>query len=129
VNSNNPQDGKPSTNKNSDNALAGHGAPALMSAKEPAIRLLAERYSEIFALTPGIDRKNTHLFLIRVGLWALVWTFLPRENNDPNKSQIRAALDDLEKALQGNKAELLGRLDSAVAKAKKRIETKTRDFG
>jgi hypothetical protein len=64
--------------KNEDSLFSGRGSPALMSLKEPALRMLRERYAESFAVTSGKDNQ-IHLFLVKLSLWGLVRTFVPRD--------------------------------------------------
>lgn len=92
-----------------------------MSIKEPAIRLLRHRYEETFALTYGNDGR-IHLFLIKVGLWSLVYTFVFK--NATKSEQIPMALDRITIALDGRDEQFASKLDKAVLEAKKRIEEK-----
>jgi hypothetical protein len=112
-----------------DPLFSGRGAPAFMSPKEPAIRLLRERYSESFALVPG-SGDRIHLFLVKVGLWALVRTFVPKSLSAGAKGiSLDDALKLIENALNGGDPNLLENLDSSVARAKSRIKDKTDEFG
>jgi hypothetical protein len=97
-----------------------------MSFRELAIDLLQERYSETFVLTTGARPHQTHLFLIKSGLWALVYTFTPHDfGKKPGEEDgIPNALDAIEKALTGKDPPLQAKLDSAVERAKERIEKK-----
>lgn len=117
------------SSKGSDDLFSGRGAPALMSSKEPAIQGLKERYSESFAFTKGSGMR-VHLFLIKFGLWSLVWTFTPR---DLGTSFSEMSVDDtlglLENSLEGHDNVFLSKLDSAVLKAKTRIQLKAVQFG
>ncbi len=111
----------------SDDLLAGRGAPALMSLKEPAIRLLKERYSETFALTS--DNGRMHLFLIKFGLWALIRTFARKDFEEAEgDNNMHKSLTAIEKALQGKDSDLLRQLDESVERSKKRIQQKAVDF-
>jgi hypothetical protein len=116
------------TSSKDDSMFSGRGAPAFMSQKEPAIRLLRERYSESFAIVPGTENR-IHLFLVKVGLWALVRTFVPK---DLASSTDTISLEDLlgliENALLGIDPLLLASLDASVEKAKSRIANKTKQF-
>ena len=96
-----------------------------MSTKEPAIRFLKERYDETFALTYGSEGR-IHLFLIKVGLWSLVYTFVFK--NVAKSEQIPMALDRISIALDGRDKEFATKLDKAVFEAKKRIEEKISRF-
>ncbi len=100
-----------------------------MSLKEPALRLLRERYSETFAITSS-QEKQIHLFLIKYGLWSLVRTFVPKDFNS-EKIEISDVLSLIENALNGfeNEKPLLVSLDSTVKAARERISSKAREFG
>lgn len=108
-----------------DPLFSGRGAPALISTKEPALRLLRERYSEVFALSKGTG-KRIHLFVIKYGLWSLAWTFTTRELGQ--EPVVDAALRFLEAALSGGDTEFMQKLDSSVARVKVRIESKAEEF-
>ena len=116
---------------NSDNDLfAGRGAPALMSTKEPAIRMLKERYSESFAVTQGARKGQVHLFLIKLGMWALVWTFTAKDVSAKSSSSVEVkfdiqdALKAIESGLSGGNVDYQQKLDHAVSKALQRIRSK-----
>lgn len=94
-----------------------------MSPNEPAIRLLRERYSESFALTKGKD-NTIHLFLIKVGLWSLVYTFSKR---DVEKLDLPSVLSYLEETISSASLFLLT-LDNCVSKAKERIKSKVDEY-
>jgi len=112
-----------------DPLFSGRGSPALMSLKEPALRMLRERYSESFAVTSGKD-SQIHLFLIKLSLWALVRTFVPKDLDQSAKSiRIGDALSLIENALNGSDPELLQSLDTSVSKARSRITAKAEEFG
>jgi hypothetical protein len=115
--------------KDADSLFSGRGSPALMSLKEPALRMLRERYSESFAVTSGKENQ-IHLFLIKFSLWALVRTFVPKDI-DQQASGIRMndALSLVENALNGSNPELLESLDLSVTKARSRITEKADGFG
>jgi hypothetical protein len=110
------------------NLYGGRGSPALMSLKEPALRLLKARYSETFAITQGAETR-VHLFLVKMGLWSLVWTFSPRDfqTNDKRVETVDV-LQLIEKSLSGENAKFLEKLDDSVAKATKRIENKVKRY-
>lgn len=115
--------------KNEDSLFSGRGSPALMSLKEPALRMLRERYSESFAVTLGKENR-IHLFLIKLSLWALVRTFVPKDIDQSAKSiRIGDALSLIENALNGSNPELLESLDTSVSKARSRIAAKAEEFG
>ena len=117
------------TRKNDDSLFSGRGSPALMSLKEPALRMLRERYAESFAVTSGKENQ-IHLFLIKLSLWALVRTFVPKDIALSAKSiRIDDALSLIENALNGSNAELLEKLDASVSKARSRITAKAQEFG
>jgi hypothetical protein len=115
-----------------DELFSGAGAPALMSTKETALRLLRERYSESFALVPGFRANQVHLFLVKFGLWALVLTLTPRDYaRFESSSEIGKALAYFENVFAGGDGqgqESLGRLDAAVSRAKERISRKAAEF-
>ncbi|HZW55011.1 MAG TPA: hypothetical protein VFF30_01850 [Nitrososphaerales archaeon] len=112
-----------------DPLLSGRGSPAFMSPSDPALRLLKNRYSESFALTNGGDHR-VHLFLIKVGMWALTWTFVFKPISDEDKlGQIRAALAKIEDALSGHDPLFLEKLDGAVSNARQRIKKRANQFG
>jgi hypothetical protein len=112
-----------------DPLFSGRGSPALMSLKEPALRMLRERYSESFAVTSGKENQ-IHLFLIKLSLWALVRTFVPKDLDQSAKSiRIGDALSLIENALNGSDPELLQSLDTSVSKARSRITAKAEEFG
>jgi len=119
----------PDTNKKAsdDPLFSGRGSPALMSSKEPALRLLKERYSETFAVTQANERQ-IHLFLVKIGMWSLVWTFTPRDVNKEDEIGIDDTLQRIERTLKGGDPEFLARLDASVLKAKDRIKNKAEQF-
>jgi len=100
-----------------------------MSLKEPALRLLRERYSETFAITSSRE-KQIHLFLIKYSLWSLVRTFVPKDFKS-DKIEINDVLSLIESALNGSEIEgsLLVSLDSSIKAAQERILSKAREFG
>jgi hypothetical protein len=100
-----------------------------MSLKEPALRLLRERFSETFALTKG-NENQIHLFLIKYGMWALVRTLVPKDIHS-QKIGMSEALILLENALNesGTEELLLASLDASVDRARARIETRRKEFG
>ena len=112
-----------------DPLLSGRGSAAIMSPSEPAFKLLKSRYSETFALTLG-DSGRVHLFIIKVGMWALAWTFAFGEIPEAKRSEkIDAALKRIEDALSGSDAPLLEKLDSAVMAARERIRKRAERIG
>lgn len=113
-----------------DLLFSGRGSPALLSLKEPALRLLRERYSETFAITQNREKKQIHLFLIKNSLWALVRTFVPKDISS-DEITVPDVLNLLENALNGSEKEkgLLSSLDSSVDGARTRVESKAREFG
>jgi len=111
-----------------DPLFSGRGSPALMSIKEPALRLLSERYSERFAITRG-EGERVHLFLIKFSLWGLVRTLVPKDVSPEAKTiTIADALGLVESALTGKNEKMLESLEVAVPKAKSRILTKADEF-
>ena len=100
-----------------------------MSLKEPALRLLRERYLETFAITSSRE-KRIHLFLIRYGLWSLVRTFVPKDFGS-QEIEIGDVLALLENALNGSESgkPLLFSLDKSVEAARRRIAVKAKEFG
>ena len=109
-----------------DSIFSGYGSPALMSQKEPAIRLLFQTYSESFAFTKGSDDR-VHLFMIKLGLWVLVWTFSSKDF-DERSSTIATALTLVEKCLTGQNDGFKQRLDKAVVRAQSRLKEKIARF-
>ena len=109
-----------------DPLFSGFGAPALMSPKEPAICLLKQNYSESFAFTKGESR--VHLFMIKVGLWALVWTFTKKDFG-LNEVSMKNALTIVEDSLSGRNSSFKEMLDKAVLKAQLRLKQKADRFG
>ena len=103
-----------------DPLFSGTGAPAFMSPSEPAINLLKERYKESFAFVNGTEHR-VHLFLIKVGLWSLVWTFVFKEIPQEDRYvMLRASLDQTYAALMGKEPTFLEDLDDAVKNAVER---------
>src|ERR1700730_3159871 len=116
---------KNSVDKEEDSLLSGRGSPALMSLKEPALRLLTEKYSERFALTRG-EGERVHLFVIKFSLWGLVRTFVPKDLGPETQTlSVNEALALIETALNGQNEKLRENIDTAVAKALSRIVTKS----
>jgi hypothetical protein len=118
-------------NENDDSLISGRGAPALMSPKEPAIRMLRDRYSESFALTQGQREGQVHLFLIKLGMWALVWTFTPKDflseralSSDEKKFGMKEVLKLIESAMNGTNSVFEQKLDDSVSKALERMRFK-----
>jgi hypothetical protein len=118
------EDPKDAKDKRTESFFSGYAPAAYMSLKEPAIRLLRERYGETFALTKGTGER-IHLFMIKIGLWSLVYTFTPR---DLRLEGIEGALYLLEKSLISESV-LRRKLDESVRKAKERIKDKAQKFG
>ncbi len=118
---------------NDDDLFSGRGAPALMSVKEAAIRMLKERYSESFALTKGSREGQVHLFLVKLGMWALVLTFTPRDLRIQPEAQniefgMTGVLNLIELALNGKDEALREKLDRGVQRALERIQMKIERF-
>lgn len=112
-----------------DDLLSGRGSPAFMSAKEPAIRLLRERYSESFAITADASRGQTYLFLIKTGLWALVSTFTKRDyNGDSLSFGVSETLEIIQSAIEGRDSPALSRIDACVKNALERVQRKVAEF-
>jgi hypothetical protein len=117
-------------NVSPDDLFEGRGHPALMSAKEPAIRMLKERYSESFAIAQGAREGQVHLFLIKLGMWALVWTFTAKDigakssSSEKEKFAIQDALNAIESALSGTNSQILQKLDNGVSRALLRMRFK-----
>jgi len=100
-----------------DPLFSGRGSPAFMSPTEPAIKALKERYKESFAFVNGTEHR-VHLFMIKVGLWALVWTFVFMGIDEKSRyALMKAALDKSYVALSGNDDPFLKDLDDAVKSA------------
>jgi hypothetical protein len=108
-----------------DLLFSGRGSPALLSLNEPALRLLHERYSESFAITH--KENQVHLFLIKVRLWSLVWTFTPRDFAS-EKIKVSDVLDWIESGMKNENPEFLAKIDAAVVWAKERIKRKIYEF-
>jgi hypothetical protein len=84
-----------------DPMFNGRGAPALMSVKEPALRLLSEKFTERFAITRG-EGERVHLFVIKFSLWGLVRTFVPKDlGPDAKTISVGDTLVLIESALNG----------------------------
>jgi len=99
-----------------------------MSLKEPALRLLTEKYAERFAVTRG-DGARVHLFVIKFSLWGLVRTFVPKDlGTDVKTLTIWDALSLIESALNGKDEKMRESLDAAVANALSRISSKSHEF-
>jgi len=111
-----------------DPLFSGRGSAALLSLKEPALRMLRERYSETFAITFNREKKQIHLFLIKYSLWALVRTFVPKDVCSVEISVPRV-LELIESALTKSDSVLLSSLDSSVEKARLRLVSKAEEFG
>jgi hypothetical protein len=112
-----------------EDLFSDRGSPALLSLKEPALRMLRERYSETFALTFSRDKKQVHLFLIKFNMWALVRTFVPKDISSES-IEISDVLSLIESALNGSESgkTLLSSLDTTVGRAKLRISKKAEEF-
>jgi hypothetical protein len=117
----------PGNEKAKDDLLfSGRGSPAFMSLNEPALKLLHERYSETFAITHN-NENQVHLFLIKVGLWSLVWTFTPRDFAS-EKIEIPQVLDMIEETLEGGNSDFQKSLDAAVVRANDRMRRRIDAF-
>ena len=71
--------------------------------------------------------------MIKVGLWSLVYTFVPkdlasRSDNNPVSMTIQHALSLTENALRGDDPNLLSKIDESVSKARTRIKEKVDQF-
>jgi hypothetical protein len=118
----------PGKKEDVDLLFSGRGSPALMSLKEPALRLLSEKYSERFAITRG-EGERVHLFVIKFSLWGLVRTFVPKDlNKDAQTIGITDSLQLIEAALTGKNPKILESLEMAVPKALARIGEKSKSF-
>ena len=103
-----------------DPLFSGRGSPAFMSPSEPAIALLRERYKESFAFVNGTEHR-VHLFVIKVGLWSLAWTFVFNEIEETKKyAMLKAALDKTTDALSGKDPVFLKDLDTSIGNALER---------
>lgn len=112
-----------------DDLFAGRGSPAFMSTKEPAIRFLRERYSESFAITVDSSKGQTYLFLIKIGLWALVSTFTKRDYKGISQNfGIPETLEIIENAMENKDPNMLRRIDGSVKIAIQRIQRKISEF-
>ena len=113
----------------SDDLFSGRGSPALLSLKEPALRILRDRYSETFAITMSREKKQVHLFIIKFSLWALVRTFVPKDVSSDEIS-VSDVLTLLENALKGSESGqfLLSSLDSSVERARARLDAKASEY-
>ncbi|MGI0080250.1 MAG: hypothetical protein ACRECH_11550 [Nitrososphaerales archaeon] len=112
-----------------EDLFTGRGSPAFMSTKEPAIRLLRERYSESFAITVSASMGQTYLFLIKTGLWALVSTFTRRDyNGDSQHFGVPETLEIIGNTLEGKNENSLARMDTCVKNAIERIQRKIAEF-
>lgn len=112
-----------------DDLFAGRGSPAFMSTKEPAIRILKEKYSESFAITADASKGQTYLFLIKMGLWALVSTFTKRDYKGISQSfGVPETLEIIENALRNKDPDMLRRIDGSVRIATQRIQRKISEF-
>ena len=96
-----------------DLLFSGRVSPALLSLNEPALRLLHERYSESFAITRNKENQ-VHLFLIKVGLWSLVWTFTSKDFGS-DKIEVSNVLDRIESTMKNEDPEFLAKLDPSVS--------------
>ncbi|MGI0090970.1 MAG: hypothetical protein ACREBS_04610 [Nitrososphaerales archaeon] len=121
-----PKDSSEKIGIDDDPMFSGRGSPALMSMKEPSLRLLRERYVESFAITTGSENR-VHLFLVKIGLWSLVWTFTTKHS--PVPTSLDSVLKAIEDALSGRDPELLEKLDKSVSDARTRIRNKAQEFG
>jgi hypothetical protein len=110
-----------------DPFFSGRGSPALLSLKEPALRMLKDRYSETFAITQNKEKKQVHLFLIKHSLWALVRTFVPKDIS-AEEITVHDVLELLENALN-SESPLLSSVDSSVERAKSRLDQKAKEYG
>jgi hypothetical protein len=111
-----------------DPLFSGYGSPAYMSIKEPGLRLLHERYGDTFAVTKG-THSRVHLFMIKVGLWALVYTFTPKDlGGGERRMEITDVLNLLEQSMS-NGSSLGQKIDESVKRAKDRIRIKAQEFG
>ena len=112
----------------SDDLFGGRASPALMSDKEPAIQKLRKRYSESFAITKGSGHR-IHLFLIKLGLWSVVWTFTPRDlGENLERITVEQTLKLIDDEMNAQNSLFVSKLDASVSKALNRIEKKAREF-
>jgi hypothetical protein len=120
-----PNESRNDGEENLADLFSGRAKPALLSTKEPALRLLKERYSETFAITPGVREEFSHLFLIKFGLWGLVKTFTPTDLRKLKEgSTVDKALLLIRGAMEGKDDSLLAELDRSVKNALERIRAK-----
>jgi hypothetical protein len=116
-----------SSDRTFEEPFAGKSFPALISPNEPAIKLLKERYAETFAFTNGTRKNQVNLFLIKLGMWALVWTFTPKDLRLPGEYKefkLDQALEIVEDAMTGVDEHMQSKLDQAVALALARVRSK-----
>lgn len=117
-----------SKHRKGDDLFEARGSPALMSTKEVAIRMLKEKYSESFAITINSEKGQAYLFLVKLGLWALVTTFTKNDMPAGSEFGLSETLRAIESAMSGENESLLERLDSSVEKALSRIRKKVEEF-
>jgi hypothetical protein len=93
--------------------------------EQKTISDLEGEYSENFVLTKGVKPHQAHLFLVKFGLWSLVYTFTTSDFEKGNEKElISQSLKIIEDALTGRNPKLKARLDFAVSRAKDRVAKK-----
>ena len=71
------------------------------------------------------------MFLVKVGMWALVYTFTPKDTNEDffeERFGIDYALKLIEDAMDGKDKNLQEKLDKSVSRALSRIRVKRSDL-
>jgi hypothetical protein len=93
---------------------------------QSALKALRLRFNEEFELVQGTRKTQSHLFLVKRGLWSLVWTFIPKQLEErAAKPGLKGAAQLIVEALNGGNPEFAKKLEECVASARQRIDEKT----
>jgi hypothetical protein len=90
-----------------------------------AVKALKLRFSEEFEFVKAAQKRPVYLFLVKHGLWSLVWSFIPKQLEElSTKRDLEGAAHLVIGALNGKNPEFARKLEKCVELAKHRIETR-----
>ncbi len=91
------------------------------------LALLEKTFGDKFELAGGTRPNQVYLFLVRRGLWSLVYTFIPKDFKGASEGDVDMMTNAcmlLYLALNKGDPEFLGKLTKLYLRAKDRIDSK-----